>query len=137
MRFTTIAVLCAMAVLCGWSVKAAEEVQFAHISLADLKRVMADKKVTLIDCNGAVSYNRNHIPGAISFEASQAKLGEVLPAAKDALIVAYCGNEHCPAYKKGATAAAKLGYTNVQHFSPGIMGWMDAGEKTEAVVGAK
>ena len=28
-------------------------------------------------------------------------------------------------------AAEKLGYTNVQHYSKGIMGWKKAGETTE------
>jgi rhodanese-related sulfurtransferase len=28
-------------------------------------------------------------------------------------------------------AAQKLGYTNVQHFKPGISGWKAAGEATE------
>jgi len=51
---------------------------------------------------------------------------------KSALIVAYCGSEHCGAYKKGAKAAAELGYTNVKHFAPGIKGWKATGEPTEA-----
>ena len=42
-----------------------------------------------------------------------------------------CGNEHCGAYARAAEAAHKLGYTNVQHFKPGIAGWKDAGEPTE------
>jgi rhodanese-related sulfurtransferase len=47
------------------------------------------------------------------------------------LIVAYCGNPSCPAYRAAAEAAKKLGYKNIKHLSAGIMGWRDAGEKTE------
>ena len=34
------------------------------------------------------------------------------------------------AYARAAEAAQKLGYTNVQHFKPGIAGWKAAGEPT-------
>ena len=60
-----------------------------------------------------------------------ADLAKVLPADKKALIVAYCANPHCGAYARAAEAAAKLGYTNVQHFKPGIQGWVSAGEPTD------
>ena len=47
----------------------------------------------------------------------------MLPADKNALIVAYCGGPKCGAWKKAAKAAAALGYTNIKHFSGGISGW--------------
>jgi rhodanese-related sulfurtransferase len=81
--------------------------------------------------NGTDSYKSGHIPGAIDFEASEAQLAKLLPADKSALVVAYCGNEHCGAYKQGAAAAEKLGYTNVKHYAPGIAGWKKAGEQTQ------
>lgn len=104
---------------------------FPDISLVDLKAVMASKKVTILDVNGPVSYASGHIPGAIDYTAHTKDLASVLPADKSALIVAYCGNEHCGAYARAAEAARKLGYTNVEHFKPGIAGWKAANEPTE------
>jgi len=104
---------------------------FPDISLADLKTAIAEKKVTLIDVNGSASYASGHIPGAIDFASQSKDLASLLPADKGALVVAYCGNEHCGAYARGAEAAQKLGYTNVQHFKPGIAGWKEAGEPTQ------
>ena len=104
---------------------------FPDISLTDLKSDIAAKKVTLLDVNGPVSYANGHILGAIDYTAHTADLAKVLPSDKNALIVAYCGNEHCGAYARAAEAASKLGYTNVQHFKPGIAGWKAAGEPTE------
>ena len=104
---------------------------FPDISLTDLKADIATKKVTILDVNGPVSYANGHIPGAIDYTAHTADLAKVLPADKSALVVAYCGNEHCGAYARAAEAASKLGYTNVQHFKPGIAGWKAAGEATE------
>jgi rhodanese-related sulfurtransferase len=104
---------------------------FPDISLADLKTAMAAKKVTLLDVNGPVSYANGHIPGAIDFTAHTADLAKVLPADKNSLVVAYCGNEQCGAYARAAEAAKKLGYSNVEHFKPGIAGWKAANEPTE------
>lgn len=112
------------------SVFAASE-KVADISHDDLKAAIAAGKVTLIDVNGSDTYNAGHIPGAINFEANADKLASLLPADKSALVVAYCGNEKCGAYKQGVAAAEKLGYTNVQHYSKGIAGWKKAGETTE------
>ena len=104
---------------------------YPDITLQDLKADIAAKKVTLLDVNGPVSYASGHIPGAIDYTAHTADLAKVLPADKNSLIVAYCGNEHCGAYARAAEAASKLGYTNVMHFKPGIAGWKAAGEATE------
>jgi rhodanese-related sulfurtransferase len=101
------------------------------ISHDDLKAAIASGKVAIIDVNGTDTYKSGHIPGAIDFDANEDKLASMLPADKSTLVVAYCGNEKCGAYKQGAKAAEKLGYTNVKHYSKGIAGWKKAGEKTE------
>ena len=103
----------------------------ADISQGDLQAAITAKSVVLIDVNGSDSYNDGHIPGAINFEAHEKDLAKWLPADKTALVVAYCANEHCPAYKQGAEAALALGYTNVKHFAPGIHGWKKSGAVVE------
>ena len=105
--------------------------EFAHISLSELKHAIAAKQAVLLDVNGTESWQSGHIPGAINFDDAEKNLAAKLPADKSALVVAYCGNERCSAYKAGAEAAKKLGYTNVKHFSGGIAGWKKAGEPTE------
>jgi rhodanese-related sulfurtransferase len=65
--------------------------EFPDISIADLKQAIADKKVTVIDVNGAASYAKGHVPGAVDFASKGADLASVLPADKGALVVAYCG----------------------------------------------
>jgi rhodanese-related sulfurtransferase len=105
--------------------------EFPDISIADLKQAIADKKVTVIDVNGASSYANGHIPGAVNFAAQKDSLASVLPADKNALVVAYCGGPACSAYKAAAKKAAEMGYTNVKHLSAGISGWKAANEKLE------
>jgi rhodanese-related sulfurtransferase len=101
------------------------------ISHADLSAAIAAKSVTLLDVNGSESFQEGRIPGAIDYIAKKGDLAALLPRDKTALIVAYCGNEYCSAYKAAATAALELGYTNVKHYSPGIDGWKKSGAKIE------
>lgn len=113
------------------AVSAFAATSFPDISHDELKAAIASGEVTLIDVNGAKSYQSGHIPGAVDYTAVADKLAAKLPANKGALIVAYCGSPKCGAYKKAAEAAAKLGYTNVKHYSGGISGWRSAGEKVQ------
>lgn len=108
------------------------ESEFPDISITELKEAIAAKKAVVIDVNGSESYKKGHVPTALNFAEVKSELANKLPSDKNALVVAYCGNEKCSAYKKAAQAAKELGYTNVKHLSVGIKGWKEAGEKTEA-----
>ena len=110
--------------------------EYPDLSIKDLQAAIKDGKVTVIDVNGAGSFKKGHIPTAIHF-ASTKDLSKVLPEDKKTLIVAYCGGPGCSAYKRGASAAEKLGYTNVKHLSAGISGWKKAGADVEKVKKAK
>jgi rhodanese-related sulfurtransferase len=127
-----LAALAALAVLgfafVAASVRAAEE-KYPDISITELKAAIANKGVTVIDANGTDSFREGHIPGAIDFEATGAKLESVLPTDKAALVVAYCGGPQCMAHKAAAEKTVAMGYTNVKHLSAGISGWKAAGEK--------
>lgn len=105
--------------------------KYAAISHADLQAAIAKKSVVLLDVNGTESFREGRIPGAIDFVAAEAKIASLLPADKNALIVAYCGNEYCPAYLSAANKAAQLGYKNVKHYAPGIDGWKKSGARVE------
>jgi rhodanese-related sulfurtransferase len=105
--------------------------EFPDISINELKAAIEAKKVTVIDVNGSAAWKKGHIPTALDFGTNKDKLASVLPQDKNALVVAYCGGPKCNAYQAAAKAAEKLGYKNVKHLSAGIVGWMQAGEKTE------
>jgi len=109
--------------------------QFASISHDELKAAVASGQAVILDVNGTRSYQAGHIPGAIDYAANKGKLASLLPADKNVLVVAYCGNEQCGAYKSAASAATKLGYTNVKHYSPGIAGWKSSGAPIQKVGG--
>ena len=124
-------IFAALAFLSFALVASAASPQVVDISQKDLKAAIASKSAVILDVNGNDSYRDGHIPGAINFLAHRQDIAQMLPADKRALIVAYCGDIHCTAYRQAAYAALDLGYTNVRHFAPGIKGWRDSGEPTE------
>jgi rhodanese-related sulfurtransferase len=101
------------------------------ITQPELQAAIAAKSAVILDVNGSDSYKAGHIPGAIDYIANKAELAKLLPADKNALVVAYCGSPSCHAYAAAADAAVALGYTNVKHFAPGISGWKQSGAPTE------
>jgi rhodanese-related sulfurtransferase len=111
-------------------VRAADKT-YPDITHDELLKAVQAKTVTLLDANGSDTYKEGHIPSAIDFEQAQKSLASVLPSDKGALIVAYCANEQCTAYRSAAKAAAELGYTNVKHYAKGIIGWKASGAKVE------
>lgn len=105
--------------------------KYVAISHDNLASAIAEKSVTVIDVNGTKSYTKGRIPGAIDYQASQKDLASLLPEDKDSLIVAYCTNEACRAYRMAAKAAVALGYTNVVYYPGGIHGWKNSGADVE------
>ncbi len=105
--------------------------EYPDISITELKKAIAEKKVTVLDVNGSDSFKAGHIPGAIDFRATKAEIAKALPSDKSALVVAYCGGPTCGAYAAAAKTAKELGYTNVKHLSAGISGWKEAGAPLE------
>lgn len=122
--FFLVSLLFASAALAG-------STKFTDISQAELTTAIAAKSAVILDVNGTDSYKAGHIPGAVDYLAHKDKLASLLPADKGALVVAYCGSPQCHAYAAAAEAAAKLGYTNVKHFAPGISGWKKSGAPLE------
>lgn len=118
----------AAAALISASVYAGE---FADISIKDVKAAAEAKNAVIIDANAPASYKAGHVPGALSWAEIKSDLASKLPADKNTLIIAYCGNPKCGAYLQAAKAAEKLGYTNVKHMSAGIAGWNEAKMPTE------
>ncbi len=124
-----------LSILCGLVAAAgivhAAEAEFPDISIKELDKAIAEKKVAVIDVNGSNSYKAGHIPTAVDFASNKENLAKVLPEDKETLIVAYCGGPSCSAYKQAAVAAKELGYKNIKHLSAGISGWMQADMETE------
>ena len=103
---------------------------YPTLPLASLKQAIIQKEVFLIDVNGMESYQKGHLPGALSFY-NKVLLEQHLPALKSYPIVVYCGGPKCPAWHKAADFARARGYSNISHFREGTKGWLQGGEELE------
>ena len=101
------------------------------VTSQELDKLIATKVAVIVDANSKETYDKGHIPGAISYSKNEKNFISMLPADKSTLIVAYCGNPKCTAWEFPAKAAQKAGYTNIKHYEPGIQGWVKEGKKVE------
>ncbi len=99
------------------------EEHYPIVSKTELTQLVNSKTAFVIDVNGEESFKSSHVQGAVHFSEVEKKFASVLPADKNALIVAYCGGPQCTAWKKAAAKACEMGYTNIKHFKDGISGW--------------
>jgi len=125
------AIALTVALFVGAGLARAEDQTYPNITHEELLKAVEAKKVTLLDANGTESFNEGHLPDAIDFEKQEKELAAKLPEDKSSLIVAYCANERCTAYRSAAKAAKDLGYTNIKHYAKGIVGWKKSGGKVE------
>jgi thiol peroxidase len=86
----------------------------------------------LIDARGEAE---QRIPGAkfLSAKSTVVEIEETI-GSKETLVVTYCANLKCPASEKMADHLSDLGYQNVLEYAEGILGWTEAGHKTEPAI---
>ena len=114
------------------SQRAAEQKKIVELTVADVGRLLEDKRATVLDANDADTRKEyGVVPGAVLLSGKDYPLG-VLPASKAEKLVFYCGGTQCRASDKAAERAATAGYSDVSVMRAGIRGWKDAGRVTSA-----
>jgi rhodanese-related sulfurtransferase len=98
-----------------------------EINLAEIKSMVDNRSAFIIDANAESTYDKGHIPTAVSYVKNKTNFAAALPKDKSALLVAYCGGPRCTAWEEAAKVAKNLGYTNIKHFKGGLKGWTEAG----------
>lgn len=100
------------------------------ISPAELRNLMQNESVTVIDVNSRQNWLRARVPGAVSLDPVAYSETD-LPPHRDSILVFYCSNFMCRKAPNAARAEA-MGYRNVRVMSAGISGWLGASLPTEA-----
>lgn len=83
----------------------------------------------VIDARSAESYQREHIPGAISVPHKSMSMDTTQDLPKDKLLVVYCDGIGCNASTKGAAKLASLGF-RTKELMGGIDWWKRDGYPT-------
>jgi len=100
------------------------------ISPRELRQLVDEKKVTVVDVNSSESWKKARVPGAINLDPAYGN--GALPADKDAPVVFYCSNSMCRKAPNAARRAQQMGYRNVQVMTAGIRGWVATEMPTES-----
>lgn len=100
------------------------------VSLADLKKGLADGSIVLVDVREQIEWDAGHIPGALFNPLSQFDSAALPAAAPGKRVVLHCrsGRRSIDALH----AAQTSGREDVRaHFGGGMLAWVDAGEPVE------
>jgi rhodanese-related sulfurtransferase len=100
------------------------------VSPNELHQLMQRQQVTVIDVNSAQSWNKAHVPGALSLDPASYNDSGLL-SDKESSLVFYCSNPLCRKAPNAARRAKKMGYANAKVMSAGIAGWLAARVPTE------
>jgi rhodanese-related sulfurtransferase len=103
----------------------ADRNSLAAVDLAELRRLVKDGSVTLLDVRPALEYRQGHIPEAhsVPIEELEHRLDE-LP--RDREIVAYCRGPYCVFSDEAAQLLQQHGF-QVRRFQAGFPDWRAAG----------
>jgi rhodanese-related sulfurtransferase len=104
----------------------------ATITREELKqKIDAMEDFVLIDVLSRESYQREHLPGAISIPLSDITQDAVAGIPSDKKIVVYCGSFECMASPTAAKKLDEMGFSNVIDYEGGIADWKEAGYPVE------
>jgi len=102
------------------------------VSFKELRQLLRDGAVTIVDVRPADEYDAGHIPGALSLPVPELKrrLRE-LPKGKE--VIAYCRGRYCVYSLEAVTLLRKHGY-EARRAHEGLPDWRAAGLPVESAI---
>jgi rhodanese-related sulfurtransferase/DNA-binding transcriptional ArsR family regulator len=106
--------------------------QLEPVTLKELRRLMREDDVTVVDVRPSDEYEAGHIPGALSVPVSELKrrLREI-PKSRE--VIAYCRGRYCVYSLEAVTLLRKHGY-RARRAHEGLPDWRAAGHPVESGV---
>jgi len=103
--------------------------QLEPVTLEQLRRLVRDGDVTVVDVRPTDEYDAGHIPGALSVPVAELKrrLREI---PKNREVIAYCRGRYCVFSLDAVTLLRKHGY-RARRAHQGLPDWRDAGFPVE------
>jgi rhodanese-related sulfurtransferase len=101
--------------------------QVPRITVEELKKLMAEQQVVVVDVRSADAYNTGHIKDAINLPLDKIQAGQYKDLPSDKRIITYCS---CGAENSSAAASAlleKAGFKNGATLLGGTNAWQQSG----------
>jgi rhodanese-related sulfurtransferase len=105
--------------------------QVPRIKVDELKKLMSERQVVVVDVRSVDAYNSGHIKGAINLSLDKIQAGEYKDLPRDKRIITYCS---CGAENSSASASAlleKAGFKNGATLLGGTNAWQQSGGEME------
>ncbi len=102
-----------------------------EIRRKDVKTLVAQGRVQLIDVLPASAYKKEHLPHAINIPLQKMTAENLKPLRKDQAVIVYCYDFQCDMSARAAFRLESLGFQEVYRYTPGKADWLAAGWETE------
>ena len=98
------------------------------VSREQLRALLADGAVVLVEALPQQAFEAEHIPGAVNVAGDLTEQqATVIAPDKTATVVTYCTGPGCQRSKVTAAAFVRYGYTDVRVYEGGKTDWAQAG----------
>ena len=102
-----------------------------EISTAELKKILAEGKIPVLDVRSAQEYAIAHIPGSVNhYEKELQQITAAYPDPGTALVL-YCNGPFCGKSKRLSEELKTKGYTNVRRYQLGLPVWRALGNTVQ------
>jgi rhodanese-related sulfurtransferase len=102
-----------------------------EISTAELKKILAEGKIPVLDVRSAQEYAIAHIPGSVNhYEKEVEQITKAYPDHRSNLVL-YCNGPYCGKSKRVSEELKKEGYTGVRRYQLGLPVWRALGNPVQ------
>jgi rhodanese-related sulfurtransferase len=108
-----------------------------EIRRKDVKTLVAQGRVQLVEVLPASEYKKEHLPQAINIPLETMTAESTKSLRKDIAVIVYCADFQCDLSARAAWRLETMGFQEVYRYTPGKADWLAAGWETEGTQSKK
>lgn len=108
-----------------------------EIRRKDVKTLVAQGRVQLVEVLPAAEFKKEHLPQAINIPLTSLTAEVTKTLRKDIAVIVYCADYQCDLSARAAWRLESMGFQEVYRYTPGKADWLAAGWQTEGTQAKK
>jgi len=108
-----------------------------EIRRKDVKTLVAQERVQLLEVLPASEYKKEHLPHAVNIPLEMMTAESTRTLRKDMAVIVYCTDYQCDLSARAAWRLESMGFQEVYRYTPGKADWLAAGWETEGTLAKK
>jgi len=108
-----------------------------EIRRKDVKTLVAQDRVQLVEVLPAAEYKKEHLPRAVNIPLETMTSETTKQLRKDVAVIVYCADFECDLSARAAWRLESMGFQEVYRYTPGKADWLAAGWETEGTQAKK